>query len=151
MNLYLSNSVCITMRAKLVFGSMSPVISSIFAIWDFILVDILSKTLSAGHLPQRNHRPPCLETAHVSNLFLVGSLCSQGTITEGKRKQGTNSSNSGVDLSATQARVRVWRSRVSGGMALKVASTSWRMSSISILWIFPESSNAEKLGFSGRD
>lgn len=50
----------------------------------------------------------------------------------GRRGKQTHSRSSGADLSATQARVRSWRSRLSRGTASKVGSTSRRMSSISM-------------------
>lgn len=49
-NLYRSSSVWITMRAKLVFGSMSPVISSTFSIWDLMRALTRSNKPSLGHL-----------------------------------------------------------------------------------------------------
>lgn len=55
MYLYRSSSVCITMRAKLVFGSMSPVISSTFSICALMRSFMRSKRPSAGHLSDRRN------------------------------------------------------------------------------------------------
>lgn len=52
---------------------------------------------------------------------------------EASERTRTYSRSSGADLSATQARVNAWRSRVSWGTVLKVGSTSRSMSSISML------------------
>lgn len=55
MYLYLSSSVCMTMSAKLVFGSMSPVISSTFSICALMRSVMRSNMPSAGHLINRMH------------------------------------------------------------------------------------------------
>jgi len=49
-----------------------------------------------------------------------------------RMKTRSYSKSSGADLSATQARVKAWRSRVSRGTASKLGSTSRRMSSMSM-------------------
>lgn len=48
--LYRSSSVCITMSAKLVLGSISPVISSTFSICALMRSFIRSRIPSSGHL-----------------------------------------------------------------------------------------------------
>lgn len=55
MYLYRSSSVCMTISAKLVFGSMSPVISSTFSICALMRSFMRSKMPSAGHLCDQMH------------------------------------------------------------------------------------------------
>lgn len=103
------------MRAKLVLGSMSPVISSTLSIWLLMRSLTRSNSPSAGHLPRPDQHP------FIPSYFRSVS------------RAVAYSRSSGADLSAIQARVRAWRSRVSDGIECDAGSTSRKMSSMSMV------------------
>lgn len=119
------------MRAKLVLGSMSPVMSSTFSIWRLIRSLTRSNMPSEGHLLSRRHA--CQYRAHFTPASTRSRLWKIGFEIESKRARlQTHSNSSGADRSATQARVKTCKSRVSKGIEDEVGSTSRRMSSISM-------------------